>query len=169
MEKQAMQQVEVKMQEIKLVGISVRTSNAQEFNKTDGKIFPCVQRYFHKALFEQIPNRKKPGTTFCAYTEYESDYNGAYTYFIGEEVTSIDSPLPEEFQTLIIPSQYYAKFTTEPGPMPDVLGNAWQSIWEMSPEQLGGSRNYQTDFEIYDERAADHHNVVLDLYIGINP
>lgn len=26
---------------------------------------------------------------------------------------------------------------------------------------------YKTDFEIYDERAADHQNIVLDLYIGI--
>ncbi len=44
---------------------------------------------------------------------------------------------------------------------------AWQKIWKMSPQTLGGKRRYQTDFEIYDERAVDHQNVILDLYIGI--
>ena len=37
----------------------------------------------------------------------------------------------------------------------------------MSPRELGGKRKYETDFEIYDERATDHQNIVLDLYIGI--
>ena len=53
--------------------------------------------------------------------------------------------------------------------MPDVIVNAWKEIWEMSPKQLGGHRSYKADFEIYDERAADHQNIVLDLYIGIQP
>lgn len=66
--------------EIKLVGICVRTSYKQELEKMKGNIFPCVQRYFHGALFEKIPNRVKPGTTFCVYTDYESDYMGDYTY-----------------------------------------------------------------------------------------
>ena len=126
-----------------------------------------MQRYFHGTLFDKILNRTKPGTTFCAYTDYESDYKGAYTYFIGEEVKAFDRNLPEEFQKLIIPEQHYAKFTTLPAPMPDVIVNAWKEIWKMPPKQLGGQRRYLTDFEIYDERAADHQNIVLDLYIGI--
>lgn len=154
--------------EIKLVGISVRTSYQNETSKDQGKIGPCVQRYFHNALFDQIPNRKNPGVTFCIYTDYESDYTGAYTYFIGEEVESLETPLPEEFDTHVIPRQDYAKFTTNPGPMPDVLINAWNNIWNMSSEDLGGKRLYHSDFEIYDERAADHNNVVLDVFIGID-
>ena len=51
----------------------------------------------------------------------------------------------------------------------DVIVNAWKEIWEMSSKQLGGHRSYKADFEIYDERAADHQNIVLDLYIGITP
>lgn len=120
-------------------------------------------------MAEKISNRKKPGTTFCAYTDYETDHNGEYTYFIGEEVSSFISPLHEGFQKLVIPKQRYAKFTTGPAPMPDVIVNAWKEIWEMSPKHLGGHRSYKTDFEIYDERATDHQNIVLDLYIGITP
>lgn len=158
----------VQSEEIRLLGIQVRTNNKQEYNKLDGKIFPLVQRYFHESLADLITQRKKPGTTFCAYTEYESDYQGDYTYFIGEEVTQFESVLPEGFKSLVIPAQRYARFTTGPAPMPDVLANAWQQIWTMDSTTLGGQRRYHTDFEIYDERASDHQNIVMDIYIGLN-
>lgn len=164
-----MKKESVTLPEMKLVGICVRTNNAQEIDKMKGKIFPCIQRYFHQGLSEKISKRKKPGTTYCAYTDYESDHNGDYTYFIGEEVSSHDIPLPEGFQKLVIPQQHYSKFTTGPAPMPDVIINAWTEIWKMSPKQLGGQRSYKTDFEVYDERAADHQKIVLDLFIGIHP
>jgi predicted transcriptional regulator YdeE len=163
-----MQQYTIKMPEIKLVGICVRTSYNQELDNMRGNILPCVQRYFHGSLFEKISNRKKPGATFCAYTDYESDYLGAYTYFIGEEVSSFNHS-PEEFQKLVIQPQHFAKFTTDPAPMPDVIVNTWKEIWAMPLKKLGGSRAYQTDFEIYDERAADHQKIVLDVYVGIHP
>ena len=159
----------LKKPEIRFVGICVRTNNKQEVNKMDGKIFPLVEKYFHGALAEKILHRKNPGTTLCAYTDYESDEHGDYTYFIGEEVTFFDEKLPKDFQTLIIPSQTYARFTTDPAPMPDVLLNVWKKVWNSSPKDLGGKRTYVTDFELYDERAADHQKIVLDLYIAIEP
>lgn len=158
----------IKQDEILLVGIQVRTNNAEEYKKLDGKIFPLVRRYFHEALAEKIPHRKNPATTFCAYTDYESDHTGDYTYFIGEEVTEVSEELLGEFEVLTIPSQSYAKFTTGPASMPAILENAWKEIWEMSPEKMGGERRYHTDYEIYDERAQDHENIVMDLYIGIS-
>jgi len=51
--------------------------------------------------------------------------------------------------------------------MPDVCMNAWKEIWNMSSETLGGQRAYRADFEIYNERAQDHHQVEFDIYIGI--
>jgi predicted transcriptional regulator YdeE len=51
--------------------------------------------------------------------------------------------------------------------MPMVLINAWQGIWRMPPESLGGERRYHTDFEVYDERASDPQNTILDIYVGI--
>jgi predicted transcriptional regulator YdeE len=155
--------------EMKLLGMTVRTNNAQEADKMRGKIFPCIQKYFHGNLAAKIPHRRRPGTTFCAYTDYESDHTGDYTYFVGEEVTSFDPKPPEGFVKLVIPKQQYVKFTTKPAPMPDVIVNAWGAIWAMSPKELGGERGYLTDFEVYDERAADHQKIVLDLYIGIRP
>lgn len=161
-----MQKIQIQLPEIKLAGITVRTNTKAEFDPLTAKISPCVQDYFHKQGAEKIPHRKNPGTTFSAFTEYESDYTGEYTYFIGEEVSSIHD-IPKGLKSHIIPPQTYIKFTTEPGPMPNVVINAWQEIWKMSPETLGRKRRYHTDFEIYDERAKDPQRVVLDLYIGL--
>lgn len=161
-----MKKTQTSLSQIKLMGITARTNNANEANVSLAKITPTVQKYFHEDLPAKIPHRAKPGTTFCAYTDYESDVTGDYTYFIGEEVSSFED-VPEGFQTLSIPAQVYAKFTTEPGPMPHVIIEAWQKIWQMTSEDFGGSRCFSADFEVYDERASDHQNVILDVYIAI--
>ncbi|MCE3231586.1 MAG: Uncharacterized protein K0R52_1514 [Alphaproteobacteria bacterium] len=161
-----MKKEKIELPEIKLVGITARTNNKNEIDPSAAKISPTVQRYFQEELAATIPHRKKPGITLCAFTEYESDFTGDYTYFIGEEVRAFEE-LPEGFKVLTIPPQTYAKLTTSPGPMPDILIAAWQKIWQMTPDDLGGERGYRTDFEIYDERAADPQNTVLDIYIGI--
>lgn len=161
-----MQKIITKLPEIKLVGITTRTSLAAEMNLTTARIGATVQRYFHENYPEKILQRKKPGVTYCAYTSYESDFTGEYTYFIGESIDSLDI-LPEGFETLVIPAQRYAKFTTESGPMPMVCIEAWQKIWKMNPAEFEGERAYLADFEVYDERALDHNNVVLDIYVGL--
>jgi len=37
----------------------------------------------------------------------------------------------------------------------------------MSSNDFGGKRAYQADFEVYDQRARDPNNTVLDIHIGI--
>lgn len=161
-----MQKSIVNLDEIKLVGIKVRTNLNTETNPSLAKIGHTVQEYFQKQISDIICNRKSPGKTFCAYTEYQSDYTGDYTYFIGEEVKDFDS-MPDGLSILTIPSQKYAKFTTEPEAMPKVVIDAWQKIWQMTPENLGGNRLYKADFEIYDHRAQNPMHTALDIYIGI--
>ena len=119
-----------------------------------------------KKRWRKIKERKDPGTTFCVYTNYESDFTGEYTYFIGEEAASFDD-VEEGYETLTIPAQHYTKFTNKPGPMPSVCIDMWKNIWKMSDAELGGKRNYIADFEVYDKHIVDHDNVVLDIYIGI--
>jgi len=159
-----MQKTIAQLPEIKLVGITARTNNASEADQSTAKISSIVQKYFHNGLSSNIAHRAKPGTTYCVYTEYESDFNGDYTYFVGEEVSSFDD-LPEGFVALTIPSQDYIKFTNGPGAMPEICISVWQKIWQ--DKELDGKRNYLADFEIYDVRASDHNNVVLDIYIGV--
>lgn len=153
--------------QITLMGITARTSNAFETDPAVSQIAPTVQKYFHENLSALIPGRKTPDVTFCAYTDYESDFNGEYTYFIGEEVES-STHIPDGFSIVEISAGDYVKYTNGPGPMPAVCIDIWKEIWASSDDQLGGKRRYQTDFEIYDERAHDHQNVILDVWIGIH-
>ncbi|MDQ5891115.1 MAG: hypothetical protein QG604_989 [Candidatus Dependentiae bacterium] len=166
-----MQKTTIELPKKIVVGISARTSNAIEADWQSGnaKIFPCVKRYFQEQLANQIENRTNPGVTLCAYTNYESDHAGDYTYFIGEEVSSAEN-LPKGLETITIPGQTYVKFTTAPGDMPAVIRDAWLAIWDMNEKDFGGKRSYGADFEVYDERAAtaDHRGIVIDILIGVD-
>ena len=162
-----MQKILIEKPETYLVGLMVRTSYDDELSLETSKIGPAAHQYFSNDLADKIPNRKQPEVTIAAYTDYETDESGPYTYFIGEEVESLDT-VPEGLSKLVIPAQSYQKFTTESGVMPDVVMDAWQHIWELTDDELGGYRNYQADFEVYDQRADDPSNTVLDLYIGVS-
>lgn len=161
-----MQVTKKQLGEIKLMGIMARTNNAAEMDPSSARISPTVQKYFHEGWADRFPNRTKPGVTYSAYTDYESDITGDYTYFIGEEVSSFDN-VPDGASTLVIPAQHYAVFTNGPGPMPGVCIETWQHIWGLTAEEMGGERNYLADFELYDERATDHTRVTLDIFIGV--
>ena len=151
---------------LKLIGITARTNNAREMDPAAACIGAMMGRYFGGGLAHQIPGRITPDTTYCVYTHYESDVMGDYTYFIGEAVDAFDA-VPEGLEMLEIPAQRYAHFTTEPGAMPGVVIGAWQSIWSMSDEVLGGARAYVADMEIYGAGATDPQNSIVDVYIGI--
>lgn len=158
----------LKLPEIKLVGITAktRTSNIAETDPRTAQIIPTIQHYFSGGFGEKIPLRKKPDVTYCVYTGYESDFTGAYTYFIGEEAQSFGG-IPEDLVTLLIPAQTYVKFVVGPGVMPKICLETWQKIWEMTSNELGGERRYSADFEVYDERALDPQNTTLDIFIGV--
>ena len=152
--------------EIKLVGLTARTNNKNEMNPQTAKIAELAGRYWGEGVAAQIQQRKHPGVTLAVYTDYASDEHGDYTYFIGEEVFTIDT-IPANLETLIIPAARYAKFTTPLGKMPDVVISAWQDIWKMTPLERSGDRAYVADFELYDQRAVDPVSTSLDIYIGI--
>ena len=152
--------------EIKLIGLTARTNNKNEMNPQTSKIGELAGRFWNQNIAGQIPNRNNPGVTLSIYTEYDSNENGDYTYFIGEEVGSFEN-MPSELRQLTIPATSYQKFTTSTGKMPEVVINAWQQIWQMSSVDFGGDRAYIADFELYDQRAMDPANTSLDIYIGI--
>ena len=154
------------MDEIKLVGLTARTNNKNEMNPQTSKIGELAGRYWGQNLAAKISNRKNPGVTLSVYTDFESDEHGDYTYFVGEEVNSFEN-IPEGFRSVTIPSANYQKFTTAPGKMPDVVINGWQEIWKMTSDDFEGKRTYQADFEIYDHRAIDPSNSVVDIFVGI--
>jgi len=156
----------ITLEEKKLVGITIRTTYQNELDHTTSHIGPCVARYFQDQIAQRIPHVKNPEVTLCAYTNYENEYKGAYTFFIGQEVNSLGK-LPEGLEALTVPAQTYVKLTTDKGPIPQVIVEAWQQIWQMSPGDLGGTRQYKVDFQVYDDRAIDPQNAIVDIYVGI--
>lgn len=160
-----MQQTKMTLSSLKLIGITARTNNKSEFNPETAKIGKLSSMYWSQQIANQFKHRVNPGVTYCVYTEYETDEHSDYTYFIGEQVGSLEDQ--SKFQTLIIPAGPYQKFTTDPGKMPQVIIAAWQDIWQMKEKDFGGKRSYRADFELYDERAGDPNHSVVDVYIGI--
>lgn len=153
--------------EIKLVGITARTSNALEMNPSTAQIGLTMQRFFGEQMQNKIAHRKTPGRIFSIYTNYESDEQGAYTYFLGEAVSHFDA-INTPLETLTIPAQTYVKWTSDPGAMLGVVIDLWKMIWNMNASELGGKRAYLADFEIYDERSHDPNHAVVDVFVGID-
>jgi predicted transcriptional regulator YdeE len=159
----------VKLGDIKLVGISVRTKNQDEFNPETARIGKTFGQFLSQKLGDKIQNPKNPGVLFSVYTNYESNEHGEYTYFLGEEVTHFDdlAILNNGLKCLTISAAKYQKFTTESGPLPGVVVQGWMEIFKMTPKDFGGDRAYQADFEIYDHRAMNPLDAVVDIYIGV--
>jgi predicted transcriptional regulator YdeE len=147
-----------------IVGITARTNNAQEMSG-NGKIGEVWQSFLEPSLVAKIPN--KVGVDLVAvYSDYETDHTGHYTYLLGLPISSTES-LPANLTVKHIPPGRYAVFSSGKGPISEVVPEIWQRIWSMSPEELGGARAFQTDFEIYDQRAADPENAQIDVYVGL--
>lgn len=160
-----MEKTGLNLPDTQLLGIKVRTSYQNETNPLTSEIALCVQRYWQEGVADKLPNRVNPGRLFAAYFEYESDYTGEYSYFLGEEVSSVEE-VPDGLSSLVVPAGAYTKFTTMPAPIPHVIMDAWQKIWQLDASELGGERKYAVDFEIYDERALNPMAAVIDVYVG---
>jgi len=71
----------------KLIGITVRTSNADP-EQTAKDIGGLWQRLLAEQLIAQIPN-KVDTTVYSAYTDFESDHTGAYTTLLATKRQSV--------------------------------------------------------------------------------
>ena len=66
-----------------------------------------------------------------------------------------------------VPAGRYAVFTSEKGPVEKIMVETWQRIWSVAKSAPGGDRAFQTDFEVYDQRAANPRDAQVDVYVGI--
>jgi len=151
---------------IPVAGFQIRTTNAEELSG-GGKIEQLWHRFFVENLAAQIPYRSSEDL-YAVYSNYESDENGAYNYLLGSPVTSIDN-LPAGVSYAAISTGDYAVVTTEKGSVKQVMQSAWRSIWSLPPAELGGKRSFLTDYEIYDKRAADPADAVVEIHLGLEP
>lgn len=149
-----------------VAGRQVRTTNAAEITGS-GKIGPLWQSFFADNVAASIPNRIGDAL-YAVYSNYESDEDGAYDLLIGVPVSTIEN-LSADITFAAIATGEYAIVTTERGPIAQQVYGAWKEIWSLSPEQLGGRRAFLADYEIYDHRAADPADAVVEIHVGIEP
>jgi predicted transcriptional regulator YdeE len=147
-----------------VVGVEARTNNATEMSGS-GRIGGVWQAFLRPNLVNKIPNRIGVDP-IAIYTEYETDHTGYYTYLLGLPTSSIDAP-PANLAIKHVPAGRYAVVSSRRGPVAEVVREVWQHIWSMSAEELGGARAFQTDYEIYDQRATDPENAQVDVYVGL--
>ena len=154
----------VRQPEFIVAGIAARTSSAKEMT-ADGIIGKQWARLMQEDVVAKIPD-KADASIVAVYTDYASDKDGEYTYLLGARVTS-NTALPAGIVGKKIPAGKFAVFTTEKGPGPKVVPEAWMRINSLPKSALDGDRTYRADYEIYDERARDPQNLQADIYVGI--
>ena len=148
-----------------IIGIEARTTNSRE-SGDDGVIPKQWQKFFRDRVQDKITNTAD-SNLYAVYSDYASDRNGEYSYVIGVRVKS-DASVPAGLVLKKIPAGNYVLITSEQGPVAKVVVAAWQKIWALEDKgQLGGTRAYKADFEIYDNRATDPQNSQVDLYVGL--
>jgi len=145
-----------------VIGIETRT-NAKEAT-SEGLIGKQWQRFFSEGIPQRIPN-KIDSNFYAVYSHYASDHNGEYSFLIGAKVKEGTSP-PSGMVAKRVRTGKYAVITSDKGPFPRVVPAAWMKIFSFEDEGKV-KRAYQTDFELYDERAKDPQNGQIDIYIGL--
>jgi predicted transcriptional regulator YdeE len=149
-----------------VVGIEASTNNAKEAGP-DAIIGQLWQQFISQDLLNRIPGRVDQNI-IAVYTDYSSDANGEYTFILGAKVGPVPNPvIPEGMVVKSVPAGRYAVFTSARGAATVVVPETWKQIWTYFQSPQHGQRAFQTDYEIYDQRATDLNNVKVDIYIGL--
>jgi predicted transcriptional regulator YdeE len=146
-----------------VVGVTVRTNNTREATG-QGDIPGLWQSAIQNGTLETIPNKTGDGMV-VVYSDYATDNTGDYNYTLGYRVTSADK-VPDGMVARTIHAGKYAAIVSETGPPQEVIPALWQRIAQMTPQQLGGARAYQTDFETYGA-IVDWGNVQMTAHLGL--
>ena len=142
-----------------VIGIAARTTNAREMTGV-GIIGKQWGRFVQENLLGQILH-KVDAAIVAVYMDYASDQDGEYTFVIGARAGS-GTEAPSGMVAKTVPPGRYAVFVSESGPVGEVVMKTWQRVWAS-----GIDRAYRADYEVYDERARDPGNAVVEVRVGV--
>jgi len=149
------------IQELQIIGISTRTTN--ENGQSGQDIEAIWTKFWSEKIQEQIPN-KVNDNIYAVYTDYETDFSGAYTVIIGLPVSSLEN-IPIGFVGITIEKAKYQKFVSK-GEMPEAIVNTWMEIW--GNKDLNQVRAYKADFTIHGKKYYDGVNAEVETFISVN-
>lgn len=153
----------------KVAGFELRTLNGDCTNE----IPSFWDRYAAENWCEVLHCQVSPGSSadlgICFPQDVET---GSFSYVIGVEVDSYDR-VPEGMFRGEIPAATYAVFTTPPADRADygftrAIQGAWRYIWnDWFPESGYEYASGAVDFELYDQRSAGDHDLVMEIHVPI--
>jgi predicted transcriptional regulator YdeE len=143
--------------ELTVVGIAVRTTNADEMDPARAALPTLWQRAGAPGAFAHVPGRVDENL-YAVLTDYESDHNGAYTQILGIAVRTVPR-LPEGMVAVRVPAGQSLRVQAR-GPMPQAIVDAWQQVWKHTESGGVPARVFTTDLEV-------HHPGGADLYIAV--
>jgi predicted transcriptional regulator YdeE/ubiquinone/menaquinone biosynthesis C-methylase UbiE len=150
---------------IQAIGISINTC----FNKASIEIDQLCRRYLKDNISNIIPNKKSPGVFITATKNYHPTEK-TFTYFLGDEVTSI-SEIPEGLIDFEVPSLSYVVFTVRPNGSNDwtrAITDMKNYIYEYwFPNSHYEKAKVINEFELYDERSKSPKNPEMDIFVAI--
>ena len=156
----------LQIQGFTVIGITGRTNNAREMTG-QGIIGKFWGRLRQDDVLAKLPNRADENIV-AVYADYASDHNGDYTYTLGAKVTRESGiKIPAGMVATKVVTGKYADFTSGRGPTNRVVPELWQEINRLPKDATGGDRTYQSDFEVYDQRARNPQDAVVELFVGI--
>lgn len=142
-----------------VIGIEIRTTNKNGQSAHD--LERLWQQFYDENVSYKIAN-KNSDDIYSIYTDYDSDYTGAYTCIIGLRVESLDE-IPVGLVGREIKGKRYKRFIAK-GKMPGALLSVWQNIWEKDEEL---NRAYTADFEVYGNKSNEGADSEVDIFIAL--
>lgn len=148
----------VKIELFNIIGISIRTTN--ENGQASKEITELWGKFMSESILAKIPN-KVDNEIYSLYTDYESDHTKPYTAILGCKVENLDN-IPRGMVGKSFSGGTYTKTTAKGDLMQGLVVNQWSKIFEMELD-----RTYDTDFEIFGEKAQNPSDAEVDFYVGI--
>lgn len=156
----------VERDEIHLVGLAARTTNALEMGE-EAKIPKLWEQFWQSGIRARVLEQLGGEEVYSLYSDYQNGADGEYNVLVGYRVLSLTGlSNVEGLQTAVIPAAKYAVFTTNRGPVMKIIPEAWQTIWRWA-EESDLERTFTGDFELYDERSINPEDSQVDIYIAI--
>lgn len=141
-----------------VIGISIRTTNANGQSAKD--IETLWGKFWGEEIQKKIPN-KVSDDIYAVYTDYETDYTGAYTAIVGLRVNSLEN-IPAGFVGLTLEKDVYQKFVSK-GKMPEAVFNTWLEIWQ----NKNLNRAYHFDFTVHGKKYYDGDQAEVETFISV--
>ena len=139
-----------RIEEFAVTGLSIRTSNKDEFNQETAKL-PHLWKQFYSEIIDCQ-------SIYGVYANYDSDSNGFYSVTAGTKAGADFSN--QHLSTVKVEAGDYLVFEGR-GAMPETVIETWQRVWNYFTNNTDYKRKFVTDFEHY--QGQDH----VAVYIGI--